>query len=71
DAHATMIRLLVSARLLAPQLQPPTPAACARLATACGFTDMDALLNALTHARSLVAAEWARVFEHEREGSNL
>ncbi|MGB3737864.1 MAG: bifunctional [glutamate--ammonia ligase]-adenylyl-L-tyrosine phosphorylase/[glutamate--ammonia-ligase] adenylyltransferase, partial [Pontixanthobacter sp.] len=42
DAHATMIRLLVSARLLAPQLQPPTPAACARLATACGFTDMDA-----------------------------
>ena len=71
EAHAMMIRLLVAARLLAPQLQQPTPAAGARMATACGFADMDALLDGLREARSLVAAEWTRIFGQEPEGTNL
>ncbi|MGB7409002.1 MAG: bifunctional [glutamine synthetase] adenylyltransferase/[glutamine synthetase]-adenylyl-L-tyrosine phosphorylase [Pontixanthobacter sp.] len=67
DAHAAMIRLLVSARLLAPDLQMPTPTAASRLAIACGCDTMDALLNTLTDARRTVATHWQRIFDQELE----
>jgi len=55
-------RLLVAARLLAPDgAHPPEPAQAA-LARACGQPDYAALLRAFTEARHDVAATWADVF---------
>jgi len=67
DAHAFLTRLLVAARLLAPDGAEPPPAACAALSRACGVTDYPALIAALGAARRDVAAAWAENFGEELE----
>ncbi len=66
DRQALLGRLLVAARLLAPDLDDPPDAAQAALARACGQSDYAALLQALSEARHGVAAIWADLF-----GENL
>ncbi|MFC4254033.1 glutamine-synthetase adenylyltransferase [Altererythrobacter xixiisoli] len=65
--HSLLSRLLVAARLLAPDCKPPSNAACAALAGACGVEDFDALLQALGQARHGVAATWADLFGQQLE----
>ena len=62
DAYAMMARLLVAARLLAPELGPPPAAASDALARACGMGNLDALLRLFTEARTEVAAAWHAIF---------
>ncbi|MGX7951313.1 bifunctional [glutamate--ammonia ligase]-adenylyl-L-tyrosine phosphorylase/[glutamate--ammonia-ligase] adenylyltransferase [Tsuneonella sp. HG249] len=57
-----MTRLLVAARLLAPDLTEPPPVAATALAEACGYADLASLLHALDGARQEVAAAWADSF---------
>lgn len=61
DAHDTLTRLLVAARMLAPDAQVPSPAAQAVLATACGCGDWEAVPARLLAARRAVAAAWQAV----------
>ncbi len=60
--QAFLARLLVAARLLAPDLDRPPDAACAALAKACGEESYDTLLQHLSAARHGVAAIWAETF---------
>lgn len=60
-AYETMSRLIITARLLSPDGQPPHNAARAVLAKACQFGDWEALMAALHEARALVAAIWAEL----------
>jgi glutamate-ammonia-ligase adenylyltransferase len=60
--HALLVRLLVAARLLAPDLDHPPEVAQGVLAGACGCTDYRALLQALADARHGIAACWADLF---------
>jgi len=62
-----LVSNLLLTRLLAPDLEPPAPAAARVLARACGHETPDALLHACTHARHGVAAEWQRHFGFELE----
>ena len=62
EANALMNRILVSARLLAPELDEWHDAAGEVLAKACGASDMPALLDNLLGARHRVAASWKAVF---------
>ena len=66
-AHDTLARLIVAARLLAPDGAIPPPAAAAVLAEACGADDADALLQSLTAARQNVAREWNRLLGERLE----
>jgi glutamate-ammonia-ligase adenylyltransferase len=66
EAHRLMTRLLVAARLLAPDLHPPEPAAAQALAEACGQPDFAALLQAFAAARQSVARAW-----HDSFGEHL
>jgi glutamate-ammonia-ligase adenylyltransferase len=62
-AHYDLLsRLLVAARLLAPDGQPPPEAARKVLAAACRAEDFPALLHAVGDARQGVAATWAETF---------
>jgi glutamate-ammonia-ligase adenylyltransferase len=65
-ARALLGRLLVAARLLAPDCGHPPEVAQAALAKACGKADYAMLLQALAEARHGVAATWAELF-----GENL
>jgi [glutamine synthetase] adenylyltransferase / [glutamine synthetase]-adenylyl-L-tyrosine phosphorylase len=67
EAHDLLTRMLVATRLLAPDLDPPAPAAARVLARACGHESLDALLQACTAARHGVAVEWRRHFGCELE----
>ncbi len=67
DAYHMMTRLLVSARLLAPDLDRPAPGAAAVLAQSCNCQDLDALLRVFTAARRCVAAHWQDIFDLELE----
>lgn len=67
EAHDFMTRLLVSTRLLAPDLAEPPPAAARALARACRCETYDALLRSLGEARHAVAAAWQHVFGLELE----
>ncbi|HAU21319.1 MAG TPA: bifunctional [glutamate--ammonia ligase]-adenylyl-L-tyrosine phosphorylase/[glutamate--ammonia-ligase] adenylyltransferase [Erythrobacter sp.] len=67
EAHDLMTRLLVSARLLAPDLALPPPAAAQALAKACKSEDLPHLLDALTSARRMVARAWNEQFGIELE----
>ena len=67
QAHRLMTRLLVSTRLLAPDLAEPPPAAAQALAEACGQPDMPGLLQAFGEARQEVAAAWRDSFGEELE----
>jgi len=66
-AHATLVRFLAAARLLAPDSQVPPGAARAALARACGCGDWDAVVAELRRAREVVAAAWAAAFEENLE----
>lgn len=69
--HAQLMsRVLVGARLLAPNLAAPDAAAASVLAQQAGVADMPALLRALTQARQSVAREWSRVFAEPLETSD-
>jgi glutamate-ammonia-ligase adenylyltransferase len=66
--HQTLLgRLLVAARLLAPDLAEPPQLAQAALARACGERDYPALLHALTEALHGVAAVWTELFGERLE----
>jgi glutamate-ammonia-ligase adenylyltransferase len=60
--HDLLTRLLVAARLLAPQGQPPAEGAQQVLAEACGTTDFARLLRAVEEARHGIAEAWADTF---------
>src|SRR5690606_13382516 len=62
ERFALLARLLVAARLLAPDGRYPSEAAQAVLARACGQDDFTALLGAVHEARQGVADCWAEVF---------
>jgi glutamate-ammonia-ligase adenylyltransferase len=62
DAHDILTRLLVAARLLAPDAVPPPPGPRLALASACGCDDWDCVLERFAHARTIVAGAWADVF---------
>jgi glutamate-ammonia-ligase adenylyltransferase len=66
-AYKTMSRLLITARLLSPDGQPPHAAARAVLAKACQFGDWDALMADLRQSRELVASQWAELFDEKLE----
>jgi [glutamine synthetase] adenylyltransferase / [glutamine synthetase]-adenylyl-L-tyrosine phosphorylase len=66
-AYEAMARILVAARLLAPDAQEPPPAAREVLAKACGCGDWDGVLNSLSEARRAVAAVWREQFGEDLE----
>jgi len=62
DAQVLLIRVLVAARLLAPDSQEPSAAAQIALARSCGAPSYEALLESLVEARQGVAAAWTDTF---------
>ncbi len=69
-AHDSLTRLLVAARLLAPDSQVPPPGPRAALASACGCDDWDCVIADFTEARGAVAAAWSQVFGEKLELDN-
>lgn len=67
EHHALLGRLLVAARLLAPDLAEPPAAAQEVLARACRQESYAALLQALAEARHGVAEVWAETFGEQLE----
>lgn len=67
DHHALLARLLIAARLLAPDLADPPEPARPVLARACRQDDYRALLQALADARHGVARTWAETFGEQLE----
>ncbi|MEL7729797.1 bifunctional [glutamine synthetase] adenylyltransferase/[glutamine synthetase]-adenylyl-L-tyrosine phosphorylase [Citromicrobium bathyomarinum] len=67
QAHDFLTRLIVAARLLAPDLAVPPGAAGQTLAKACGCDDADALLRHVAKARQEVARVWQQTFEEQLE----
>ena len=67
QAHDFLTRLIVGARLLAPDLGVPPGAAGEALARACGCEDIDALLRHVAQARQEVAQVWREMFDQELE----
>ena len=67
EAHAFLTRVLVSARLLAPDCATPPPAACRALARACQMDDFAALRETLGEARGAIAAAWLGEFGEKLE----
>ena len=66
-AREALARLLVAARLIAPDGETPPPAARTVLAKACLCDDWDALLAGIADARQAVAAAWSAVFGEQLE----
>ncbi len=66
-AHDLMSRLLISARLIAPEFEVPSKQAATRLASLCLVADYQTLLQSLHHARQCVAEHWLDLFEQELE----
>jgi glutamate-ammonia-ligase adenylyltransferase len=60
--HDLLTRLLVAARLFAPQGQPPPEGARQALAETCGARDFAGLLRAVEEARHGIARTWAETF---------
>ncbi|WP_342773188.1 hypothetical protein [Alteraurantiacibacter aquimixticola] len=67
EHFSTLARLLIAARLLAPEGEPPPPAARIALAKACGQESFEALLAGFGEARRAVAAQWVHHFGQELE----
>ena len=67
--HATLTRLLVAARLFAPDCDIPPDTAREALARACDEADFDALLRSVEEARQGIAMQWADCFGEELENS--
>jgi len=65
--HAMLIRILVSARLLAPDGEIASASTGAALARACQEPDLDALLRSFAEARQGIARSWADLFGEELE----
>jgi glutamate-ammonia-ligase adenylyltransferase len=66
-AFALLSRLLVAARLLAPEGQVPDGAPWATLAKACGFEDGERMLAAIGAVRGSIARAWAALFGQKLE----
>lgn len=66
-AHDDLTRLLVAARLLAPDGQEPPLAARGVLAKACGWSDWAALLAILHARRQAVAKAWGEILGEKLE----
>ncbi|NVE95257.1 bifunctional [glutamine synthetase] adenylyltransferase/[glutamine synthetase]-adenylyl-L-tyrosine phosphorylase [Altererythrobacter lutimaris] len=66
-AHDLMTRLLVSARLLAPDSAEPPPAAARALAKSCQCKDFEELLDQFRAGRHEIAKVWLTVFDEELE----
>lgn len=67
DRHLFLTRVLVAARLLAPDASRPHENARAVLARACGCEDYAALLHAIDDARHDIAQVWADTFNETLE----
>lgn len=67
QAHDFLTRLIVAARLLAPDLAYPPGAAGGALAKACGCAGPDDLLQGVAKARQSVAQTWQQIFETKLE----
>lgn len=67
EAHAMLTRVLVAARLLAPDQAVPGAAAARALARSCGFADMGALQAGIASSRCVVADCWRDQFEQTLE----
>ena len=61
EAYRLLTRILVTARLVAPDLQNPSDATCALIARACDLPDWDSLLAALDAVRQSVSDVWRRI----------
>jgi len=66
-AREALARLLVAARLIAPDGEMPPAAALEVLANACQCRDWDAVLAGIAAARREVAAAWMQVFDEALE----
>ncbi len=62
-AHDLLTRLLVTLRLVAPDLEPPAAATRALVAAAVGLPDWDVVVASAEAARQEVRAHWARLTE--------
>ncbi|WP_027443298.1 bifunctional [glutamate--ammonia ligase]-adenylyl-L-tyrosine phosphorylase/[glutamate--ammonia-ligase] adenylyltransferase [Erythrobacter cryptus] len=62
EAHRLMTRMLVAARLLAPDGKEPPPSGARALARACGHASYPALIAAFAEARQVVAGVWKQIF---------
>ncbi len=70
-AHDAMTRLLVAARLLAPDSQVPPPGPRAALASACQCGDWQCVIDDFAQARGIVAQAWADTFGEPLELDTL
>lgn len=61
EAHRLLTRLLVTVRLVAPDMQLPSTATQALIARACGQSDWETLLAVLETVRQSVSAFWLKV----------
>ena len=66
-AHDMMTRLLVSARLLAPDGSKPARGPAKALAQACKCNNYTDLLTTFTAARRTVAESWKTIFDCDLE----
>jgi len=66
-AHDFLTRLLVTLRLVAPDVKPPAPATRPVVAHAVGAKDWDEALAALDRHRQAVAGAWAAVSEQQEQ----
>jgi glutamate-ammonia-ligase adenylyltransferase len=64
-AYAFLTRLLVAARLLAPDGEPPAPATRALIARGAGVADWDAVVATLAATRQEVLAAWTMIGGHD------
>ncbi len=62
-AHDLLTRLLVTLRLVAPDLEPPATATRALIAAAVGMADWDGVVASADAARQEVRAHWSRLTE--------
>ena len=67
EAHALLVRMLVTLRLVSPSCDYPDDATKALVARACRQENWEALLEAYAAARQSVLACWAHVFGQSRE----
>ncbi|MFN2099475.1 bifunctional [glutamine synthetase] adenylyltransferase/[glutamine synthetase]-adenylyl-L-tyrosine phosphorylase [Altererythrobacter sp. MF3-039] len=67
EANRLLTRVLISCRLLAPELEIPSPAAGRVLASACKLESAAQLVEEFDAARQCVARNWHRTFDEELE----
>jgi len=66
-AFDLLSRVLVAARLLAPDGILPESAPCASLAKTCGFGDWKEMITAMEAARAAIARQWTATFGQQLE----